>query len=589
MSRKILCLCVTLVLVTILGCASNKQPITVRPGGPVITVKPKTERAPDVRDNTALQAEPDSPVSDSDAVKTGAAVKEAQVAKGRTKVTVEVKPIAPGALEEMPLVQTEVNSPPPDNKFSSSELRGPPPREESGNAAPRHPPEKRYSLTMRDSDVKSVLMSFSREGEYNIVIDPDISGTVTMDLKEVSLDQALGAVLVPLGYNYKREENTIRVSKLRLDTRVFSLNCLNTVRKGRATVRADTSGSIEQKDKSTEVVTESSTDMWTELQSGLQNMLSRDGKFFLNKAVSVVVVSDYPRNLEKVAEFLEAVEGTSQRQVLIEASVMEVALSDDYKMGINWSQILGGHGSLDQKTFSPVGDPGAFQTGVLQFAFNLGNLSGLVHALSTQGRAEILSKPRITTLNNQTAIIKVGTEDVYFEQEQQTTTTSQSTNLKARFFTVGMVMDVTPQIGSGDEITMHVHPVVTEKVSEKTVTIPSIPPSPSFEMKVPVLSVRETSSVVKVKSGQTLVIAGLLMDKNKDTINGVPRLKDIPVFGPLFQYKSTTKEKTELIVTLTPRILAGKKLDDFPGDQISEIIRRQMTTGAGALNKQDVP
>jgi type II secretory pathway component GspD/PulD (secretin) len=188
--------------------------------------------------------------------------------------------------------------------------------------------------------------------------------------------------------------------------------------------------------------------------------------------------------------------------------------------------------------------------------------------MAQQGEINIISKPRITTLNNQRAIIKIGTEEVYFEAETQTGTATTTIVYTPKFFTVGVVLDVTPQIGPGDELTLHIHPVISEKVGET--------PYPSSvgiggEATIPIVSIRESSSVVKVKSGQTLVLAGLLTEKTSETVTGVPGLMHLPLVGRLFRYRRTEKRKTELVVTLTPTILAGKGMDEFRDDELTRI------------------
>ena len=487
-------------------------------------------------------------------------------------------------LEEMPLLEI-IEEPRPKGPLSEAK----PSKRDLDYVIPKaeEPLERLYSITMRDSDIKSVLLSFSRGGSFNIVVDPDVTGTVTMDLKKVTLEDALKAILTPLGYRYRKEKGNITVYKPKIETRIFTLNYLAALRKGKASVKADTAGSAEDKKEATEVSTEQTNDLWADLKDGIDKMLSKEGKAFVNKSASTLVVTDYPDQLDKVAEFIETVEGITQRQVLIEASIMEVTLSDQYQMGLNWNQILGNvnpdsiydyacdpvgmlrtgiHGGISQSTFSGNTTPGTFQTGALAFSFKLGDLSGVLHAISKQGSTEIISKPRLTTLNNQTAIIKVGTEDSYFTQEIETSTVDRIITYEIHFFTVGVVLDVTPQIGSGDEITMHIHPVVTEKIGEKT-----MPTGSGYDAPVPILSIRETSAMVRVKSGQTLIVAGLLMDKNEEQVTGVPGLKNIPYLGNLFRYRSTEKAKTELIVTLTPTIVSGKRVADLAKSQFDDI------------------
>jgi len=435
---------------------------------------------------------------------------------------------------------------------------------------PKKAPERLYSITMRDSDIKSVLMSFSKESKYNIILDPDVTGTVTMDLKRVTMEQALDTILIPLGYVYQRKANIIRVSKPKLETRMFTLNYLATVRTGTAKVEAKTSVGVEKEAGGTKVESKETADLWKDIQEGLKELLSEGGKLIVNKMASIIVVTDYPANLERVAEFLETVEGTVQRQVLIEARIIEVTLSDEYQMGLNWSYIIGSRTStqflgkdtkLTQNAISLLSLP------IFQFSFHYYDVETLLNAMAEQGEINIISKPRITTLNNQRAIIKVGTEEVYFEveEEEETAGTAPKYTYTPKFFTVGVVLDVTPQIGPGDDLTLHIHPVITEKIAEKEY------PVGERTATVPIVTVRESSSVVKVKSGQTLVLAGLLMKKTIQVMTGIPLLMDMPLLGPLFRYKYTKKTKTELVVTLTPTILLGKDIDDFTDDELTKI------------------
>ena len=465
------------------------------------------------------------------------AEKAVPVVKGQTRI------MARSGLREIPLLQFE---------------------------EPEKAPERVYSITMRDSDIRSVLMCFSKKSDYNITLDPDVTGTVTMDLKRVTLEEALDAILTPLGYVYRNEANIIKILKPKLETRIFTLNYLATVRTGTATVEAKTSGGVEKEAVgAAKVISEETADLWDDIQKGLKELLSENGKFIVNKMASIIVVTDYSDHLESVAEFLETVEGTVQRQVLIEARIMEVSLSDEYQMGLNWERILGGeHGTMTQASFAPTAEPGLGQTGVFQFAFNYSDVTGLLHTMAQQGEINIISKPRITTLNNQRAIIKVGTEEVYFEAETETSAVTTTIVYTPKFFTVGVVLDVTPQIGPGNELTLHIHPVISEKIDEKP-----YPASVGVEggATIPIVSIRESSSVVKVESGQTLVLAGLLMEKTSETVTGVPGLMHIPLLGALFRYKNTEKTKTELVVALTPTILAGKGTDEFSDDELASI------------------
>ncbi|MFH0924088.1 MAG: tol-pal system protein YbgF [bacterium] len=411
-----------------------------------------------------------------------------------------------------------------------------------------------YSIIMRESDLKSLLLSFSKDSEYNIIIDPDVEGKVTMDIKDMPLEKAIDNIIRPLGYVYQKEDKTIRIFRPRIETRIFTLNYLASVRTGQGTITSKSPGNSDTAGETTggvEVTTQETTDVWRDLENGLKQMLSPEGNMLINNVSSIIVVTDYSYKLDKITKFLEAMENNLQKQVLIEATIMEVTLSDNFQMGINWDRVLdkGTHGFIQQYSFKPELIDGPLQTGIGELFFTDSDTTLLVHALSAQGNVNIISKPRITTLNNQRAVIKAGIEDVYFEEEKTINAQETDIKFKAKFFTIGVVLDVTPQIGTEDRVTLYIHPIVTEKIKEKPL------PAGDFAVTVPVLSVRESSSIVKIKSGQTLVLAGLLQEKKEEVQNGLPFFSKIPILGTLFRHKSIKKEKTELVVTLTPTIL----------------------------------
>ncbi|MGA1823771.1 MAG: secretin and TonB N-terminal domain-containing protein [bacterium] len=426
-------------------------------------------------------------------------------------------------------------------------------------------PEKRYTLKIRNADLRSILLGFTKESTYNILVDSDIDGRVTVDLKEVTLTEALDLILSPHGYKFKERNNIIRVYKPTIETRIFPLNYLITARQGQTIVEAKTPGSVEgMKEGSTKIISTENADLWAEVETSLKGLVSHDGSYFINKLASTVVVNDYLEYIEKIAEFLEILEGTIQRQVLIEAMIIEVILSDGYEMGLDWSHLSGtlGNNNLTQLTQNTAN---RLSSSIFTFSYQSNNIEALLKAISEDSTVNMISKPRITSLNNQKAIIKVGTEEVYFEREsvEDTVKDTETTTYTPKFFTVGLVLDVTPQIKSNGEITLHIHPIISEKVDEKAY--------PDGYGTVPVISVRESSSVVKVRSGQTLVLGGLMLEKDLDKVTGIPGLMNVPIVGHLFRYTKKEKKKTELIVTITPKILYGKKKEEFDEDYLEQL------------------
>ncbi len=450
-------------------------------------------------------------------------------------------------------------------------------------------PKPRYSLSLRDADVREILLALCKESNISLIIDPDVAGKATVELKDVTIIKALDSILKPLDLSYTLDGDFLRVSKLKIETRMFTLNYIISKRTGTSRV-AGTVGSggttthiptdtrdttreltTTTREVSAEVKTETTTDLWPEIEAGLKNMLSPQGKFFINKMASTVVVRDFPENLNAIAQLLEAIDGSIQRQVIIEAKIIEVVLSDQFQMGINWSYIPAISGVTGTLSGGAAAVQATLGLGTLQTAaseiFQIGVAKTqerfLLDAMASQGKMKILSAPKISTLNNQQALIKVGREDVFFEvTTTRTVGQPETTTATPRYITLGVVLAVTPQINSDGKIIMNIHPSITERVGKET---------SRFGDTAPVVDVRETETVVSVRDGQTIVIAGLLQDKATEEESGVPFLRNVPIVGYLFKTQTVKKNKTELVILLTPKILTGKKIDDLSMEELERI------------------
>jgi MSHA type pilus biogenesis protein MshL len=298
-------------------------------------------------------------------------------------------------------------------------------------------------------------------------------------------------------------------------------------------------------------------------------------------------VTDYPVSLNKVASYLEMMEGSSQRQVTIQAKIMEVILSNEYRAGINWQVIQGLPRSINLSwgltdkagktgypggttsatsgttgtTAGSIATPGAFKINPFGGTLAIGALgtevalSDIVQAISEQGDVKILSNPTISTLNNQKAIIRVGDQDVFFITGAIATQSTVTQTIQPMTIDIGIILDVTPQIAEDGTIIMNIHPSITEKTGEKA--------SPDGKTTFPLLSVRETDTTVRVRDSQTIIIAGLMAEKKEETVIGVPLLKSIPMLGHLFRYKTENKKNSELVIMITPTLQVGKRVEDF--------------------------
>ncbi len=478
-------------------------------------------------------------------------------------------------------------------------------------------PEKLFSFFARDASIQDVLLSFSRESELNIIIDPELSGKVTIDLKRVTLSEALEAILSPLGWTYQLEGRFIRISRPQMETRLFSLNYISTKRTGKREIYASSGGGLQAaailgqqavvtgssgRTGFSDLVSVDEMDLWTEIQKGLESIMfgsvsekekggtsekeiltrvdGRGKKLIINKSTGVIWVTDYPVNLNKVASYLEKVEGSSQRQVTIQAKIMEVILSDEYKAGINWKVIEGlprsvnlswgltdragttGYlGGSSASTSGTISTPGVFKIKPFGGTLAIGALgtevalSDIIQAISEQGDVKILSSPTISTLNNQKAIIRVGDQDVFFITGAVATESTVTQTIQPMTIDIGIILDVTPQIADDGTIIMNIHPSITEKTGEKA--------TPDGKTTFPLLSVRETDTTVRVRDNQTIIIAGLMTEKKEEVAIGVPLLKSIPLLGHLFRYKSEAKKNSELVIMITPTVQVGKKVEDL--------------------------
>jgi MSHA biogenesis protein MshL len=461
-------------------------------------------------------------------------------------------------------------------------------------------PGKLYSLRVRDAQVQDVLLALAQESGENLVVDPEVTGTVTVNLNRVTLEQALNAILGQLGFSFRREGRIIRISKPVLETRIFSVNYISTSRKGDKTIIAthgSGAGGEQISASETRIAGKDEMDFWAEIQEGLtaiifsderpaavlrarqagvvSSLTSQDGKkLVISKVSGLIQVRDYPEKLREVAQFLESMEAASQRQVLIQARFLEVTLRKGFETGIRWDNIQQEFFNLDLTELSMSwnlfgGGTSNSATGALLVAGATEPLAGgdfvladLVKALETQGKVKALASPKVATLNNQTAIVKVARQDVYFTSEISQGEVSTLQSFTPNTIDVGVILDVTPQIGPGGDITMNIHPSITAEFDRVTA-----PDGSEF----PLLRIREADTVVKVRDGQTIIIAGLIQESDTTDRTGLPCLTNLPVLSYFFGYREERSEKTELVILITPTVLTGKRIEEIKAEDLRRI------------------
>lgn len=484
----------------------------------------------------------------------------------------------------------------------------------------RKPMEERFNLNFSNAPAAQFFMGIVSGTPYNMLVHPDVSGSISANLKDVTLFEALDAIRELYGYDYKVEGSRIYIKPLSLQTRVFQINYLAASRKGSSDIRV-TSGSISDSigtsnssgnqtvqnnaqgssasgssayaTTSSKISTSSNNDFWSELKMSLELLAGagKDGRqVVISPQSGVVVVRAMSDEMRNIAAYLKATQLSVDRQVILEAKILEVELNDEFQSGINWASFASLKSSPNSRASLGFVSPGtnlstttvtATDTGITAtagtalgatanaagslfgLAFQTANFSALLSFLESQGNVHVLSSPRIATLNNQKAVLKVG-KDEFFVTKLSTTpgTTSTSGNtaptvsVDVQPFFSGVALDVTPQIDDGGNIILHVHPSVNNVTTiDKTVNAGS-----AGTISLPLASsvVSETDSVVRGQDGRIVAIGGLMRQSNTSDRSQIPGAGDVPLFGGLFRNTKQISQKRELVILIKPTIVQGE-------------------------------
>lgn len=422
-----------------------------------------------------------------------------------------------------------------------------------------------FSFRAEGAPIKQALVLFARANHLNIVPDLDIVGEVTVEFNDLPLDYAMRALLDANGYYFVQDGPLIRVRKM--ETRLFKIDYINLVRAGEGSnaVQISSSGgsgaggmsgggggsSSGEEQGSTMTVTASSTiDFWTDLTAQLGSMLNEGAQLTVNSLSGTITVTDNHRTVERVAQFLESVSNSVVKQVDLEVQIYEVAFTDTFQLGIDWTVIGNPSVGTGLIVRNPLFGGEASAPGVsVGYDFG-GGISAVLEALSEQGDITVVSKPRLRTLNNQPAVVRVGQDlPVFVTEVIQSPGTPPiiTTSETIQVVTVGTVLSITPQISDDGLITLDITPAVSRLVR--------IIQSASGRTDAPVIDIRQASSIVRLRDGDTVVMGGLVQDGETTTIRKIPLLGDIPLLGRAFSGEYTSKERTELIFFVTPRII----------------------------------
>lgn len=416
--------------------------------------------------------------------------------------------------------------------------------------------EKLFSFCANDMALEDALRVLSRQTDLVLVWDKDVDTRtlINVTLKNMTLTEALDAIFASTDYTYAMNSPTLQVKFL--ETRAFELGNIpfkittNMQAGGNVLGSIPNTGGISGQFQLSGSTDQDAVDLWKQAEDGIKNFLSSDGKYSINRLAGIVTVTDHKKNLILVDGFIQTLKESLNRQVLIEAEVVEVTLEQGQSWGIDWStvqSVLIGKKNVNFVGSQNLGLPGS----VLQFTASEHSSDVVLDVLGKFGDVNVLSKPRLSVMNGQTALINMGKVLTYWELTgvaagsevgQAVIYPTQKTVM------LGLTMGVTPYISADDHVTMQVLPIVTDANTWSEFQFQN------QTLKAPNLEIRETSTRVRVSNGETIVIGGLITSKKTNSEDKVPILGDIPIIGYFFKRTQKLEQRSELVIFLTPRI-----------------------------------
>lgn len=449
---------------------------------------------------------------------------------------------------------------------------------------------KRFDVAANNVEVGAFFAGLTDGTPFSVAVHPEVSGSISINLKNVTFNEVIAVIKRMYPLDIVNEGRIVQVLPAQMRTETIPVNYLMMQRHGQSTVsvvaggvsqfgqggNSSGSSSSSSNQQSSEfgssnqnlelngsrIQTINQNDFWKELEVALKSLIGvSDGRYVIaSPQASLVTVNALPSEISQLKEFLNQSQENLQRQVILEAKIIEVTLKDEYQQGVNWERISSGlEGGISFATTggSTISNSiSAAIGGASSLTIQKGDFNGVINLLETQGDVQMLSNPRVTATNNQKAVIKVGQDEYFVTNVSSTTVTGTSTTTSPEIdltpFFSGIALDVTPQIDKYGSVILHVHPSVTETEEQlKVITLDD----QRFELPLAQSNIRESDTVIRAQSGEIVVIGGLMQTSTEDEESKTPVLGDIPMFGNLFKSIRKRQEKKELIILIKPTVV----------------------------------
>ena len=445
-----------------------------------------------------------------------------------------------------------------------------------------------YTVVVTDVDVASLLFALARDAKINVDIYQGIKGKVTLNAIDQTLPQILDRVSEQVDLRYSIKDGLLTIRADEPFFRTYKIDYVNIDRKTKSenliSTQIASAGAAGGKgagnNSLTAVTSETNNSFWKSLTANIAKIIFDkegdednktkakgsnedidDNNILISKETGLITVKATEKNHKEIQRYIDLVMSSAKRQVLIEATIAEVTLSDQYQSGIDWNVVSnGGDTTITQNLLgNNLNGAPFFSATVTNTSSSLGTLTGSVKMLESFGKVKVLSTPKVMAINNQTAILKVVDNRVYFtiSVDEQTDVNNNSTETftsEIHTVPVGIVMQVTPYISDNSEITLNVRPTISRIINYVNDPNPNLAAAGVISA-IPEIQVREVESILKVSSGDVAIVGGLMQDTVDESDTSVPFIAAIPIIGQFFNYSDDTHTKTELVIFLRPKVI----------------------------------